>query len=192
MLSMALSVVLAAASVGQVPTPPVINPPTINKEGGTIQTEARKIEGQWQVAYIEMDGKKIEDKDFGNVTIRGNVLTCKHDGKEKSWKLEFGPHQRVRAEETTVKDAAVRTPPEAPATASPASSDVHSHGVYIAAKDYLCFSMMKGRDITGGAGREPGATPNQPDRGGATSDHGASGSHFVLILHRTSYRATTR
>jgi len=46
--------------------------------------EARRIEGQWEVVYVEMDGKKIENKSFANVTIQGNKLTCRHDGKEKN------------------------------------------------------------------------------------------------------------
>jgi len=180
--------------------------------------ESRKIDGQWQVVYIEMDGKKTENKDFANVTITNNKLTCRHDGKEKSWTLEFGPHHQVRAEETTAgttpgattsgKDAGAQGTSGNSTTSG--SRDRHSHGVYIASKEYLCFSMNHGPDTTGGTGRSPGATSTAPgsvnqnnqnksgnqtttgdrnttNNAGATSassDHGAYGSHFVLILKR--------
>lgn len=176
MVSYALTLALSVA-LGQAQTPPAT--------GATNRAEQRpqqqKIDGQWQVVYIEMDGKRVEDKNFGNVKIEGNKLTCKHDGKEKSWKLEFGPHHRVRAEETTANQPASNTP-----QTTSREQDRHSHGVYIASKEFLCFSMNHGRDTTGGTGRDNPA----PGGGAATGvgssdrDHGAYGSHFVLVLRR--------
>jgi len=138
----------------------------------TAQLESRKLDGQWDVVYIEMDNKNIEKKDFGNVTISGNKLTCRHDGKEKSWTLEFGPHHQIRTEETT--------------STSTKAEDRHCHGVYIASKDYLCFSMNHGRDDTTAAGRTTG---NANTTTTSTTDHNAYGSHFVMILRRAGSTA---
>jgi len=204
MLSYALSVAVTAA-LAQAPT----------QQAGQSSTQQqgqqmRKLDGQWEVVYVEMDGKKIEDKNFGNVTIQNNKVTCRHDGKEKSWQLEFGPHHRIRAEETTQQAASTQT--------GSGQRDRHSHGVYIASQDFLCFSMNHGRDTTGGTGREPGATSSGLGSGtqgqgtgnqgtgnqgtgnqgagagnqgagqggaGSSREFGPYGSEFVLILRRS-------
>jgi len=183
MLSYAITLALAA-SLGQA------SQPATGSGNRADQAESRKVDGQWEVVYIEMDGKKVENKNFANVTIQGNKLTCRHEGKEKTWTLEFGPHHRVRAEETTA-GASTTGSTSNNSTANDRTSGTHdrfSHGVYIAAKDYLCFSMNHGRDTTGGTGREAGATNNNANNPTTSTessrDHGAYGSHFVLILHR--------
>jgi len=159
---------------------------TTDRPGGTAGAtantaghgETRRIDGQWEVVYVEMDGKKIENKNFANVTIQGNKLTCRHDGKEKTWMLEFGPHHQVRAEETTADSTTSSTGGNTGTTGNntgnktgssgtsgtstaSGSSDRHSHGVYIAGNEYLCFSMNHGRDTTGGTGRPAGASSSQ-------------------------------
>jgi len=170
--------------------------------------ESRKIEGQWQVVYVEMDGKKIENKDFASVTIQNNKLTCRHDGKEKSWTLEFGPHHQVRAEETTsgtttgttTSGAAAGQTGKSATTGNATSGtanttgarDRHSHGVYIASKEYLAFSMNHGPDTTGGTGRPAGATSSSNTTGGnTTGNQNTTGGNTTANQNRTGSQNTT-
>jgi len=141
-----------------------------------------KLDGQWTAVYVEMDGRKIENKDFTNVTIKNNVVTCRHEGKEKSWKLEFGPHHMIRS--TEMSGSATATSSESgqsstqgasntqqgnraqqgnstqqgSSTQGGSSKGMHTHhGVYIASQEYFCLSMHKGMDRRGfgaGAGTE--------------------------------------
>jgi len=204
------------------------------------QGETRHIDGQWQVVYVEMDGKKIENKDFANVTISDNKLTCRHDGKVKSWKLEFGPHHMVRAEEMTGESGTSGATSGQTGTSgtsgstgggatrttgtsnSSTANERHSHGVYIASKEYLCFSMNHGQDSNWGMQRSGSTTSNasgtnnttssatpqertgnqnttvgrsateNQGAAGASTGHGAYGSHFVLILTRSGVNTTGR
>jgi hypothetical protein len=132
-----------------------------------------KLDGDWTITYAEMDGKKIEGKAFTHVTIKDNVVTCTHDGKERQWKLQFGPHHMVRC--TELIDGKVT------ATDKGATTDKahHSHhGVYIASQEFFCLCMEKGRDHR---------TFGEGGTGGRFDEHqGAHSAPFVLILHRGS------
>ena len=92
---------------------------TPQRTDGKMQTQ--KIDGEWTAVYVEMDGKNLESKGFTNVQIKNNVITCSHEGKEKSWRLEFGPHHMVRSTEqggdrtatsTTTNDTTTQQPRE--------------------------------------------------------------------------------
>jgi len=172
------------------------------------------LDGQWTVVYAEMEGKREEPKGFTQVTIQGNTVTCRHEGKERSWKLEFGPHNLIRCTEQT-QGTASATPAQAPA----GGSYTH-HGVYIAAQDYFCLSLNKGADMRhltftgtqqgtaqpGQAGATPPTTgnqqqgaqqqrtsqPGQPGAGIRFGEHGAQGAEFVIILHRGSGTGQSR
>lgn len=160
---MCYALTLAAVVVlGQAPTP-AVNP-----------SEVRKIDGEWEIVYIEMDGKALKAKDFGNVNIQNNKLSCTHEGKQKSWQLSFQPQSRVRSE---CLDADTK------------QEQKHAHGVYIAAKDYLAFSMNHGQgadnrpDAKATTGSVPQNDTPVPQTGDGTR-HEVRGSHFVLILRR--------
>jgi hypothetical protein len=150
-----------------------------------------KLDGEWTVQYAEMDGKVIENRSVTNVTIKNNTVTCKHDGKEKTWRLEFGPHHMVRCVEQiegkTTSDTGDKRQPDA--------KGHHSHhGVYIASQEYFCLCMNKGMDrrpsATSGTERPnggvPPAQPRQPAPGFGNGEHGPMSSAFVLILRRNS------
>lgn len=157
-----------------------------------------KLDGNWTVTYAEMDGKKIDTKSYTQVTIRGNTVTCKCDGKEHSWRLEFGPHNLIRCAEqidgkTTTTDSKLE----------PGSKGHHTHhGVYIASQEFFCLSMNKGHDhrnFTSGAeqggrqGEEQRQAQPQPGAGPRFgSNHQPHGAHFVLILQRSGTSAPTR
>jgi len=127
------------------------------------------------------------------VTIKNNVVTCKMDGKERSWTLHFGPHHMVRCtEQIDGKATEITDKREA------GSKDMHTHfGVYIASQDYFSLAMNKGLDKrhmnlprTGGKEQNPqdgqnGQNRDQPSGGWRFGmDQTPHGSHFVIILHR--------
>ena len=177
MNSLILSALLVFPVVGQTATQPS------KEQDGRMPV--CKIDGEWTTVYCEMDGKKVESKNVTKVTIKDNVVTCQHDGKEKSWRLEFGPHHMIRTTETNG--------PADKQTASSPGAHTH-HGVYIASEDYFCLCLNKGQDRRSeSAPREPGKEREQgkgreqggtPDRFGA--GHHPYGSGLVLILRRTS------
>lgn len=163
------------------------------QDPGQTTTQQRKgqpqsIDGDWTVVYVEVDGKKQEMKSYNNVKISNNVVTCNHDGKEKSWKLEFGPHHMVRSTEIdSNRDSRTQN-------TSDKSGYTH-HGVYIAGQDYLCISCMKGRDQRtissdgklrqqANQGQDVVQTGGQSGTDGWQSQYPV-GSEFVLILRRS-------
>jgi len=158
-----------------------------NRQGqGAEKRPTVRIDGEWTVVYAEMDGKKGDSKKFTNVTIKGNVATCKQDGKEKSIRMEFGPHHMIRC--TMLEDGKSSEP----TTSNQPGSHTH-HGVYIASQEYLSFSVNKGMDRRFGASTRDGedgkgrdAQPRQ------TSDRwdgqGPYGSGIVLILRRADIK----
>jgi len=162
-----------------------------------------KLDGEWTVAYAEMDGKKLEGKGFTQVMVRGNVITCKHDGKEKSWRLDFGPHNMVRCTElwdgkstgsstssqgttgqgTTGQGQAQGTTGQGQGQGSSTQGTYTHHGVYIASQEYFCLSMHKGRDMRmgtadglGGQGQGGQARQDQAGQaGGGQAGQGQAG-----------------
>lgn len=114
----------------------------LQREGSTQQPPdrqpAQKIDGQWTVVYAEMEGKALAEKSVVSLTIQNNVVTCKHDGKEMSWRLSFGPNHTVFA--TDLTNSGGKDPVKEPRV-----PDAHTHrGVYIASQEYLCLSFDKG------------------------------------------------
>jgi len=163
--------------------------PQITPAGGGDKAARVNLDGTWTVNYAEMDGKKIEGKDFTQVTIKDNVVTCRHDGKEKSWKLHFGHHHRIRCTEMTDGKVATDLPKD---MGNPTDKDFHTHhGVYIASPEFFCLCLHKGRDhrLNVPTEQRRGDGEQGKDQGGAPaqfgSEHGPHRSHFVLILHRT-------
>ena len=156
------------------------------REKDNAKPAMQKLDGDWTVTYIEVDGKKLEGKEFTQVTIKNNVVTCKHDGKEKSWRLEFGPHNMVRCtaqiDGKTISEATKekRDPSD--------KSECTHFGHYIASQEYFCLCMNKGRDQRSVTGTEPREGEQPKGERGSTprfGEQGAYGAHFVLILHRS-------
>jgi len=146
------------------------------------QANMFRPDGDWTVVYASMDGKKLEDKSMSHVSIRNGVLTCKHDGKERSWRLTFQPGHMVWATESAGAGPAAKGP-ETKGTenrdkekgtqeARPLNvSDVRA-GVYIAAPDFLCLGLDKIASARPGVPGVPG-TPVTPPRPGTTTTPGA-------------------
>jgi hypothetical protein len=137
---------------------------------------------------MELDGKKIEAKGT-KVTIKNNVATCQHDGKEKSWHLEFGPHNMVRCTEKTDGKATSDATSE---KRDPSDKSQHTHhGVYIASQDYFCLCMNKGRDQRMTQSRDGKEGSSQKGTTPRFGEQGAAGAHFVLILQRSGAPAAS-
>jgi hypothetical protein len=160
------------------------------------KVSAQKIEGAWTVVYAEIEGKKLPDKAFTDVTIKNGVLSGKLDGKERAWRLEFGPYHMLKATEIvpgkSTKDPAGGKvdqgkvpPPAVPAYV----------GTYIASQEYLCLALdkrgpdekKKPKDIGSPVASEqvlaPAGTVAQPGQPGGPAS-GAMNSAIVLILRR--------
>lgn len=152
--------------------------PPAGKSGGKMPN--LKIDGEWTAVYVEMDGKKVENKNFSNVTIRNNVVTCRHDGKEKTFRLEFGPHHMIRCTEQG-NDNAITEPTEQRGTHT-------HHGVYVASQDYFCVSLNKGTDrrFSGSSGAVEDGKGRGIQKGAMDrwEGHGLYGSDMVIILRR--------
>lgn len=165
-----------------------------------------QIDGQWQVAYCEMDGRKQEDKAFKDVTIRNNVLTCSHDGKQKSWRLEFRAGQTVWATELPLAGETAnpeRRPETTGQTKRNAGAETPGQlarqGVYVAGQDFLCFSFRhsdSARDTTSirpvttenaRTERREGTHADQENRRLTTTPQRGD---FVLVLKRAANDAT--
>ena len=159
----------------------------VGQDPGQTSTQLRKgqplsIDGDWTVVYVEIDGKKQEGKAYSNVSIKNNVATCNHDGKQKTWKLDFGPHHMLRSTEVDESQ-----------NIADKSNHTH-HGVYIAGQDFLCISCMKGRDqrTISSDGKLRQQANQVQDVVQASEQKGADGwqtqypvgSDFVLILRR--------
>jgi hypothetical protein len=144
------------------------------RTGTDKESKTVKLDGEWTVVYIEIDGKAPEKKGSGVVTIKNNVATCKHDGKEMSWKLEFGPHHMVRC--TELVDGKTTS------TSSDTKATHTHHGVYIASQDYFTIGMMKGMDRRFAGANQGGQGQRERESFGPTMQ--PRESHFVLILRR--------
>jgi len=141
------------------------------------QANMFRPDGDWTVVYAAMDGKKLEDKSIAHVTIRNGVMTCKHDGKERSWRLNFQPGHMVWATESTgagtgARGTETRDKEKGTQEARPINvTDVRT-GVYIAAPDYLCLGLDKIASARPGVPGVPGA-PVTPPRPGTAVPPGA-------------------
>jgi uncharacterized protein (TIGR03067 family) len=184
MNSLLVSIALALPMVGQPATRPAR--PKFDEKLPAI-----KLDGQWTVTFAEADGKKMEGTGFTEVTIKGNMVTCKHDGKQKSWRLEFGPHNMVRC--TEMIDGKI-APALTQDKRDPTEKGYHTHhGVYIASSEYLCLCLNKGMD------RQMSTTTERREERDAQSgtaprfdEQGVRRAHFVLILHRNGSTPTSQ
>jgi len=172
---------------------------------GQAGQKAIKLDGEWTVMFAEFDGKKVDNKGITNVMIKNNVVTCRHDGKEKSWKLEFGPFHMVRCTETDGSNNA---------NSKEGTKGHHTHhGVYIASQDLFCLSMNKGMDkrsfSSSTEGRDREQQPKQQQQqqqpqqqqgeGGQRGNQGLQlfnqephGSAFIVVLTRSGAASSGR
>ncbi len=185
MTSFLLSIALMAPTIGQPATP---------QPRGNIDEKmpVQKIDGDWMVVYAEKDGKKLEGKGFTEVTIKNNVVTCRHEGKEESWKMDFGPHNMIRC--TEMINGKVN-PELTQDKRDTNEKGYHTHyGVYIASPDYFCLSLNKGRDR-----RSFSSTETSTGERGAAIQAGnmqrfgqePHASHFVVVLRRTGTQTSS-
>jgi len=138
------------------------------------KTDVVNINGDWTAVYVEMDGKAVDLKKFTNIKIKDNIVTCQHDGKLQTYRMEFGLHHMIRCTEENVS------------TAQPTDKRAgHTHyGVYIASHNYLCLNLNKGVDKrfeTPVDQRAPGKSPG-PNR---WESQGPVGADLVIVLRRT-------
>jgi len=181
------------------------------------QANLFRLDGDWTVVYAALDGKKLEDKSISQVSIRNGMLTCKHDGKERSWRLTFQPGHMVWAAETSragpaAKGTEARDREKGTQEARPLNvTDVRT-GVYIASSDYLCLGLDRIASARPGVPGVPGAPvvpprpgtalpPGEPALPGTTAPASpdvqaqaaqqAFTSGFVLILKRNSQKGET-
>jgi hypothetical protein len=148
------------------------------------------LDGNWSIVYVEIEGKKLANTSFTEVKIKGQVMTCKHDGKERSWRLEFGPLHMLKVTELVIAKDAKSAPDKGPVAVGPFYA-----GCYLASQDFLCIALNKQnlgdkvkppKDIGANfprpewAGLEPSAQPPGPGAGPPP----AYNSALVLILRR--------
>jgi len=201
------SVLAQAPPPPQAPAAPQARPADPRNQQ-TEQPPAIRLDGQWTVVYAEKDGKKAGDKDYGVVTIKNNVVTCQHEGKERSWRLEFGPMHQIRCTEQVAGRGASSEEQE---VAQAGHTDL---GVYVASQEYFAVSLNNvpadGRPAAippappGAVQQRPPQAqppqaqppqrppqqaqpqaqqqPNQPQQAVA---NGPRGANFVLILKRS-------
>ena len=92
------------------------------------KSAAPKVEGQWRIVYAEEGGRRNNSWEQKVATVRDNTLSYESEGKKRSLKLTFGPHQTVKAK-----------------------GDHEFTGVYISGQDYLCVSLNDAKDENKGA-----------------------------------------
>lgn len=137
--------------------------------GRTPGGEAGKpaLDGKWLIVYAEEGGRRNNAWEQRVATIKGDTLSYEAEEKRRSMQLTFGPNQTLSAK-----------------VAGEGKAKIHK-GVYIAAQDYLCISLVTGgkaKDAgagaaAAGAGQAPAAAAQ---KGGA---HHSSGD-FIVILRR--------
>lgn len=98
---------------------------------------APKVEGRWRIVYAEEGGRRNNAWEQRVATVRDNVISYKVEGRTRSLKLSFEPHQMVKA-------------------AGEGETKGEYSGVYILSRDYLCLSLNakegdKGRGESSGS-----------------------------------------
>ena len=182
LLTIALTVPVIAQEKGPSPKTP---PPKVMLDEFLPR---RHLDGDWLVVNVEFNGKTVESKGFTQVNIKNNHVTCRHDGREYSWRLEFGPHNTVRCVERidgkTTSDLLQDKGNGIQALST-------HHGVYIVSRQYFCLELKEGIDA------RVSTTPERPDavkdgtpkkelppRLGEKRPQGTQ--HLVIILQRIS------
>jgi hypothetical protein len=106
--------------------------------GAEAKTEdAPKVEGRWRIVYAEEGGRRNNAWEQRAATVRDNAITYEAEGKMRSLKLSFEPHQAVKA-------------------IGEGETKGEYSGVYILSQDYLCLSLNakegdKGRGESSGS-----------------------------------------
>jgi hypothetical protein len=183
----------------------------IDPYSGRAGPTATMLDGQWALVYGEREGQRLDKAGTTNVSIRANVLTFNMDGQEHNWRLDFGPHQNLRAwhegegarTNSGTFGARGNSGTDSSGTAKAGGRAVDSggqRGVYILSGEYLCLSlepMAQGRSPStagGTAGRGRDATSGRTEASGPTGTGVGSAvpgmaaplqnDHFVMILRR--------
>jgi hypothetical protein len=87
------------------------------------KADAPKIEGRWRIVYAEQGGRRNNAWEQKIATVKDNTLSYENEGKKRTLKLTFGPHQTVKAE-----------------------GEREFNGVYIHGQDDLCISVNGAKD----------------------------------------------
>jgi hypothetical protein len=97
--------------------------------GADEKAAAPMVDGKWRIVYAEEGGRRNNAWEQKVATVSHNTLSYESEGKKRSLKLMFGPHQTVKAE-----------------------GEHKLSGVYIHGQDYLCLSL----NDAAGEGKERG------------------------------------
>ena len=95
---------------------------------------APKVDGKWRIVYAEEGGRRNNSWEQKVATVSRDTLSYESEGKKRSLKLTFGPHQTVKAK-----------------------GDHEFTGVYIHGQDYLCISLNDAKDESEGRGQSSGS-----------------------------------
>lgn len=95
-----------------------------------------KVEGKWRIVYAEEGGRRNNSWEQQLAGVSDNTLSYESEGKKRSLKLMFGPHQTIKAKGEGDKDYT---------------------GVYILGQDYLCVSLNDAKDKGKGRGQSSGS-----------------------------------
>jgi hypothetical protein len=91
---------------------------------------APKVEGKWRIVYAEEGGRRNNSWEQKVATVKDNTLSYESDGKERTLKLTFGPHQTVKAK-------------------GAGKGKGEYSGVYISGQDYFSISLNAGEGDKG-------------------------------------------
>jgi predicted RecA/RadA family phage recombinase len=95
---------------------------------------APQVEGKWRIVYAEEGGRRNNAWEQQLASVSDNTLNYDSEGKKRSLKLTFGPHQTVKAK-----------------------GEKEHTGVYILGQDYLCVSLNDAKDGDKGRGKSSGS-----------------------------------
>lgn len=159
---------------------------SLQSSTGQATAGSSHMDGTWQLVYGEAHGRRM-DASGGNVTIRGNTLSFSHDGKQKSYRLRFGPNQMVWASDMG-------------SGSGQAGSGDSSRGGIIPAEG-RADPTNRGQSGTSGTGGQSGTSSGTGGQSGTTgtsatgrgssgtgaNDAGAAGSSAALGMRRGVY-----
>jgi hypothetical protein len=129
------------------------------KEG---QANAWTLDGNWSIVYAELNGKRLDEKDVTDLTIRNQVLSYKQDGKQKTWRFSVLPGHRFTAIEMRGEGKNERGPETRPLRpGAPINAESVRQGVFVASAEYLALGMDRLQAIREGVPGVPVA-PGAP------------------------------
>jgi len=92
---------------------------------GAVDKEAgSNLDGKWTIVYAEEGGRRNTAWENRPAMFKDSTLSYEEEGKTRSVKLKFGPHQTVSA------------------TGLSKDEDKACKGVYVAGRDYLTISLI--------------------------------------------------